>query len=93
MENKKYRALKIFKVLSNVTRYKIIELLYKDSYKVNEIANILKKPETTISRNLKILRDLDIVSYYTKDTSVIYSLKKIELIEVIKKIEEMSERK
>ena len=93
MKNEQLRALKLFKVLSNATRYKIICLLANKSYEVNELSDKLKKPGTTISRHLKILRDLDIVSYYTNANKVIYSLKKSDIIKIIEKAESLFIRK
>jgi ArsR family transcriptional regulator len=92
MENKKYRALKLFKAISNSCRYKLITLLAEKEYEVNELVNILNKPNSTVSNHLKILRDLDIVSFYTKNTTVVYSLRMKRVYEIIKTVEDLFER-
>lgn len=87
MKTESFRALKLFKALSNGTRYRIIEVLYTQKYDVTELSAILQKNPTNISQHLKILRDLDIVGYYTSANSVIYYLKNQKIYDIIIEVE------
>ncbi len=77
------RAMKLFSLLSNSTRFMIIKILRVSDEKVGTLAELINKDESTISKHLRLLRDLDIVSFKTNDNRVIYSLKKRETLKLI----------
>jgi ArsR family transcriptional regulator len=77
------RTLKLFKLLSNSTRFMIIKILKKQDRNVTTLAELTNKEGSTISKHLRLLSDLDIVSFRTKQNQVIYSLKKKEVLELI----------
>ncbi len=78
----------IFKVLSDETRMRIIILLYQKELCVCELVEILKVPQSKISRNLSKLRDIDFVIFNRREKFIFYSLKKDNkvLINVIRNI-------
>ena len=65
---------KIFKSLSDPTRLKIIYLLSKASLCVCDIATILNMSQSSISHQLRALRDSDLVKFKREGKLVIYSL-------------------
>ncbi|HOK40458.1 MAG TPA: metalloregulator ArsR/SmtB family transcription factor [bacterium] len=77
------RIIRLFKCLSNGTRYRILKLLKERSYSVGELSSILNKESQNISQHLKVLKDLNLVSYATEWKNVIYSLKNKEVNEII----------
>jgi ArsR family transcriptional regulator len=83
------RVLKLFKCLSNGVRYKIIKLLADKSLCVNEIADIMNKKSENISQHLKIMKDLNIVSFITKNHNVFYSLKNRHILKVMEIMEKI----
>lgn len=66
--------IKIFKVLSNQTRLRIIILLYFQKLYVCQICQILKLSQPTISKHLTKLKDIGIVIDYKKEQYVLYEL-------------------
>lgn len=65
---------KIFKVLSNQTRLRIIIILYFHKLYVCQICQILKLSQPTISKHLTKLKDIGIVIDYKKEQYVLYEL-------------------
>jgi ubiquinone/menaquinone biosynthesis C-methylase UbiE len=47
---------KVFRALSDSTRQRIVQLLVVEELSVSELVSILKQPQSTISRHLKVLR-------------------------------------
>lgn len=64
----------IFKSLSDPTRLKIIYLLSKSSLCVCDIATILDMSQSSISHQLRVLRDSNLVKFKREGKLVIYSL-------------------
>lgn len=64
----------IFKSLSDPTRLKIIYLLSKSSLCVCDIATILDMSQSSISHQLRALRDANLVKFKREGKLVIYSL-------------------
>lgn len=94
MNKESYRALKLFKALSNVVRYNIIVMLSLNKEKdVSSIATELNKTVANISQHLKILKNLDIVGYYTEGNNVKYYLSNKLIIEIIVLAENIFKRK
>ncbi len=62
-----------FKVLSDPTRLRILNLLFGKEYSVNEIAKTLYLRPSTVSHQLRFLKNLRLVKYHRKGTSLYYS--------------------
>ncbi|MCD6578769.1 winged helix-turn-helix transcriptional regulator [bacterium] len=86
------RTLQLFKLLGNSTRFMIINILESGTRNVTELIKLTNKRQTVVSKHLRLLRDLDIVSFKTIENKVYYSLKKKEVIELIKKGLEIMKR-
>ena len=65
---------RICSALSDTTRIMILYLLAERDMYVNEIAEELDAPQSTISRHLKVLRERNLVSTERQGTAVLYSL-------------------
>ena len=62
-----------FKALSEPTRIRILNLLFKREYSVNEIAETLNLRQTTVSHQLRFLKNLRLVKYRREGTTLFYS--------------------
>ncbi len=62
-----------FKALSDPTRIRILHLLFHDEYSVNEIAEKLHLKQTTVSHQLRFLKNLRLVKFRREGTSLFYS--------------------
>ena len=63
-----------FKALSDSTRMRILQMLDKRSRSVNEIVDFFSLTQPTISRHLKVLRDVGLVNAERQGQKIIYSL-------------------
>jgi ArsR family transcriptional regulator, zinc-responsive transcriptional repressor len=64
----------IFKALSDPTRIRILHLLFHKEYSVNEIANKLDMQQSTISHQLKYLKQLNLVKNRREKNMYFYSI-------------------
>jgi len=71
----------LMKGLSNEVRLRILVLLYKNELCVCEIQDITQKPQPQISKQLRILRDLNLIAGKKRDKFVFFSLVNDELVE------------
>ena len=62
-----------FKALSEPTRIRILHLLVEKEHSVNEIAQKLSLLQTTVSHQLRFLKNLRIVKYRREGTTLYYS--------------------
>lgn len=62
-----------FKALSDPTRIRILNLLFNKEYSVNEIAETLDLRQSTVSHQLRFLKNLRLVKYRREGTSLYYS--------------------
>ncbi|MGM9927163.1 MAG: ArsR/SmtB family transcription factor [Bacillus sp. (in: firmicutes)] len=62
-----------FKALSDPTRLRILYLLFQGEYSVNEIAENLSLAQTTVSHQLRFLKNLRLVKFRREGTSLFYS--------------------
>jgi ArsR family transcriptional regulator, lead/cadmium/zinc/bismuth-responsive transcriptional repressor len=67
---------KFFEVISNKTRWKIINCLYNSDKHVNEICKEINIEQSIISHNLKQLLNCNIVFNKRNGKKIIYSLNK-----------------
>jgi ArsR family transcriptional regulator len=87
MKEEEIRVIKLFKLLSNPTRYKIVKVLQKKEMSVTEIIKFTNKAQTSVSHHLNLMKNLDILKYHMKGKNVIYSLKKPKINEFINELE------
>ncbi|VXC35437.1 transcriptional regulator (multiple metal-sensing ArsR-SmtB transcriptional repressor favouring Zn2+) [Bacillus sp. 349Y] len=62
-----------FKALSEPTRVKILHLLAQEEHSVNQIAEKLSLLQTTVSHQLRFLKNLRLVKYRREGTTLHYS--------------------
>lgn len=62
-----------FKALSDPTRIRILYLLFQGEHSVNEIAEKLSLLQTTVSHQLRFLKNLRLVKYRREGTTLFYS--------------------
>lgn len=74
---------RICSAMSDTTRIMILYLLSEKSMYVNEIAEALEQPQSTISRHLKILRERGLVATERQGTAILYSLPDNRIIEAL----------
>lgn len=70
-----YRTTRILKALGNPLRYRILTLLAAESATPTELARALNRPRFVISRNLALLRALDLVWYHPRGPYLVYHAK------------------
>ena len=62
-----------FKALSDPTRIRILNLLCSDEHSVNEIADTLDLSQSTVSHQLRFLKNLRLVKFRREGTTLYYS--------------------
>lgn len=62
-----------FKALSDPTRIRILYLLFNKECSVNEIANVLQLQQSTVSHQLRFLKNLRLVKFRREGTTLYYS--------------------
>ncbi|MEK4555257.1 metalloregulator ArsR/SmtB family transcription factor [Jeotgalicoccus sp. FSL K6-3177] len=62
-----------FKALGDPTRVRILHLLFKKECSVNEIAETLDIRQSTVSHQLRFLKNLRLVKYRREGTTLYYS--------------------
>lgn len=62
-----------FKALSDPTRIRILNLLCCDEHSVNDIAEELSLGQTTVSHQLRFLKNLRLVKFRREGTTLFYS--------------------
>ncbi|USK40073.1 metalloregulator ArsR/SmtB family transcription factor [Cytobacillus firmus] len=62
-----------FKALSDPTRLRILHLLFHGEYSVNEIAENLSLLQSTVSHQLRFLKNLRLVKFRREGTTLFYS--------------------
>ncbi|MGB9979731.1 ArsR/SmtB family transcription factor [Methanobacterium sp.] len=81
-----HEVSQIFKVLNNHSRLKIAILLSKRDYCVCELVKILKEKNNSVSYNLNVLKEYQLVDSYYRSKDKYYKLdeKGIKLIRCLK---------
>ena len=72
-----------FQNFSDFTRLKIISCLTLSEMCVGDISNLLKINQTTVSHQLKILKDQGLVTYRRDGKLLLYSLKEKSVCDVM----------
>lgn len=62
-----------FKALSDPTRIRILNLLCCEEYAVNELAEALNLSQSTVSHQLRFLKNLRLVKFRREGTTMYYS--------------------
>jgi len=70
---------KLFKIFSDETRLRIIDLLLDGEYCVQDICNELSMQQSTVSHQLRLLRDENVVKRRRSGKNIFYSLKDIHV--------------
>ncbi|WP_053217562.1 ArsR/SmtB family transcription factor [Virgibacillus senegalensis] len=73
-----------FKALGDPTRIRILHLLFNKEYSVNEIADKLNLKQSTVSHQLRFLKNLRLVKYRRAGTSLFYSHDDQHVIRILK---------
>ena len=75
-------TVNLFKIFSDYTRLRIIDLLVNDEICVQDISNQLETSQSAISHQLKLLRDLNVVKTRKQGKQVFYSLQDNHIKEI-----------
>lgn len=75
-------TVKLFKIYSDFTRLRIIDLLVEKEHCVQDIADSLGASQSAISHQLKLLRDLHVVKTRKQGKQVFYSLQDNHIKEI-----------
>ena len=81
---------KIFKILGDYNRLRIITALNHEELCVCELSLLLDMSQSSISHQLRLLRHNNIVKFKKENKKVFYSLNKKEFYDLIKKGEEIA---
>ena len=74
---------RICSALGDATRILILYLLARQEMYVNEIAEELNQPQSTVSRHLKVLRERGLVLTARQGTAILYSLADQRIIDAL----------
>lgn len=72
-EDTLFHVSQIFKALGDPTRIRILYLLFHEACSVNEIAEDLQLGQSTVSHQLRFLKNLRLVKYRRDGTTLYYS--------------------
>ena len=72
--SKVLETVKLFKIFSDSTRLRIIALLTEGEYCVRDICEALTMSQSSISHQLKMLRDLNVVKTRREGKNIFYTL-------------------
>ena len=73
-EEELYDLAELFKIFGDTTRIKILYVLLNDTLSVNEIAKALNMTQSSISHQLRVLKQSRLVKFRREGKSVVYSL-------------------
>lgn len=63
----------LFKAMADTTRQRLLQVLSLHELSVSELVDVLEQPQSTISRHLKILREVGLVADRRFGTTVMYA--------------------
>ncbi|MFJ5963154.1 Zn(II)-responsive metalloregulatory transcriptional repressor CzrA [Bacillus sp. NPDC093026] len=75
-----------FKALSDPTRIRILHLLSQGEHSVNDIAETLNLMQSTVSHQLRFLKNLRLVKSRRAGTSIFYSPEDQHVMEVLEQM-------
>ncbi|EIJ78390.1 YozA [Bacillus methanolicus PB1] len=73
-----------FKALSDPTRIRILHLLFQGEHSVNEIAEKLSLLQSTVSHQLRFLKNLRLVKFRREGTTLFYSCDDEHVMDLLK---------
>ena len=73
-----------FKAVGAPTRIRILHLLFQNEYSVNQIAETLHLRQSTVSHQLRFLKNLRLVKYRREGTTLYYSHDDEHVINLLK---------
>lgn len=73
-----------FKALSEPTRIRILHLLFSGEHSVNDIAESLNLLQSTVSHQLRFLKNLRLVKFRREGTTVFYSCDDEHVMDILK---------
>ena len=82
----------VWKALADPTRRKILSLLKKQDMNAGEIAAEFNMTKPSISNNLNILKQADLVDAEKQGQNVVYSLKTSVLEDILGMLSELTKR-
>jgi len=82
-EDTLFTVSQTFKALSEPTRIRILHLLAHGEYSVNEIADKLSLLQTTVSHQLRFLKNLRLVKFRREGTSMYYTYDDNHVINIL----------
>ena len=68
------RVSQIFKALGDPTRIRLLNLICWDEMSVNELADQLRRNQSAVSHQLRLLKTLEIVKFRREGTTLFYSV-------------------
>ena len=79
-----------FKALSDPTRLRILNLLFSGEHSVNDIAESLSLLQSTVSHQLRFLKNVRLVKFRREGTTIYYSHDDEHVMELLRKAIEHS---
>lgn len=73
-----------FKALSDPTRIRILHLLFDGEHSVNDIAEKLSLLQSTVSHQLRFLKNLRLVKFRREGTSLFYSCDDEHVMDILR---------
>lgn len=73
-----------FKALSDPTRIRILHLLFTGEHSVNEIAEKLSLLQSTVSHQLRFLKNLRLVTFRRERTTLYYTYDDEHVMDILK---------
>ena len=92
MKESHIRVIKLFGVMSNPTRFKILDNLAEKHMSVTQIRELINKNKSTTSKHLRILRLANLIKYKYVNKEKFYMVKSKKIVSLIKKLEEAYSR-
>ena len=83
-EHTLFLVTQTFKALSDQTRVRILILLSQKECSVNEIANRLSLSQSTVSHQLRFLKQLRLVKFRREGTTIYYSPDDEHVLSILK---------
>lgn len=92
MSEELYRLAERFKALGNGVRLQILKKMLGDRVSVTELSEHLDRPQSTVSRHLRRLRDRDLVSGETEGRRRYYTVKRPDFVQRCLQLESLLRR-
>lgn len=64
----------VFKAMADPTRFRLLQILCQQEVNVSELVEVLRQPQSTVSRHLRTLREAGLISDRRDGTNVLCSL-------------------